>query len=174
MTATATRAARTTTEPGSGAGSAPEMPPANRAELDGLFRAGGIGDLLGLRLLDWGAGTARVLLEPTPEIANIAGSVHGGALYTLADAAFEVACNSYGRICVALDVTVHHASAAPLGEPVIAQAAEVSRSARVASYRVTATGAAGAVRAWYLATAYRTSRWHLGADRWPQTWRDAH
>ena len=71
--------------------------------------------------------------------------MHGGALYTLADSAFEVACNSYGRICVALDVTVHHASAAPLGEPVTAEAVDVSRSARVASYRITATGTDGAV-----------------------------
>jgi acyl-CoA thioesterase len=150
------------------------MPPAIRTELDQVFRTGGVGDLLGLELLDWGPGTARFRLDPSPAIANIAGSVHGGALYTLADSAFEVACNSYGRICVALDVTVHHASAAPLDEPVTAEAVEVSRTARVASYRVTATGAGGAVRAWYLATAYRTSRWHLGADRWPQAWRDSH
>ena len=85
------------------------MPPAIRTELDQVFRTGGVGDLLGLELLDWGPGTARFRLDPSPAIANIAGSVHGGALYTLADSAFEVACNSYGRICVALDVTVHHA-----------------------------------------------------------------
>jgi acyl-CoA thioesterase len=151
-----------------------EMPADARAELDQLFRAGGMGDLLGLRLLDWSPGRSRFLLEPSPEIANIAGSVHGGALYTLADSAFEVACNSYGRICVALDVTVHHASAAPLGQPVTAEAVEVSRSARIASYRITATGAGGDVRAWYLATAYRTARWHLGDERWPPAWRDTH
>jgi acyl-CoA thioesterase len=152
----------------------PELSPAVQAELDQLFRAGGVSDLLGVRLLDWRPGRARFVLEPSPDLANIAGSVHGGALYTLADSAFQVACNSYGRICVALDVTVHHASAAPLDEPVTAEAVEVSRSARIASYRITATGAGGAVRAWYLATAYRTSRWHLGADRWPQAWRDAY
>ena len=151
-----------------------EMPANARAELDGLFRGGGVGDLLGLRLIDWGPGRSRFLLEPSPKVANIAGSVHGGALYTLADSAFEVACNSYGRICVALDVTVHHASAAPLGEPVSAEAVEVSRSPRIASYRITTTGVDGDVRAWYLATAYRTSRWHLGVERWPQAWRDSH
>ena len=150
-----------------------DIPAAMRAELDGLFRAGTVHELLGLTLLDWSPGRARVRLEPTPEVANVAGSVHGGVLYTLADAAFEVACNSYGRICVALDVTAHHASAAPLDETVTAEAVEVSRSARVASYRISAVGAAGDLRAWYLATAYRTSRWHFGADRWPKPWRDA-
>lgn len=151
-----------------------EAPAATLAELDRLFRAGGLADLLGFRLLDWAPGRSRFLLEPSPEVVNVAGSVHGGVLYTLADSAFEVACNSYGRICVALDVTAHHSSAAPLGELVTAEAVEVSRSARVASYRITATGAGGDLRAWYLATAYRTSRWHLGAERWPQAWRDTH
>jgi acyl-CoA thioesterase len=151
-----------------------ELPADLRDQLDAVFRAAPLAGLLGLTLLAWSPGRAQVLLRPSPAMGNIAGSVHGGVLYALADAAFEVACNSYGRLCVALDVTAHHASAAPLDEPVTADAVEVSRSARVASYRITATGAGGDVRAWYLATAYRTSRWHLGADRWPPSWRDAH
>lgn len=152
----------------------PQLPADVGGELDAVFRGGRLAGLLGLRLVDWAPGRATVELRPTPEVENIAGSVHGGVLYALADSALEVACNSYGRMCVALDVSVHHASAAPLGELVTAEAVEVSRSARIASYRITATGAGGEVRAWYLATAYRTSRWHLGADRWPQAWRDDH
>jgi hypothetical protein len=73
---------------------------------------------------------------------------------------------------VALDVTVHHASAAPPDEPVTAEAVEVSRSAHVASYRVTAAG--GDIRAWYLVTAYRTSRWHLRRRPLAAGWREAH
>jgi acyl-CoA thioesterase len=150
------------------------MPAALRGELDAMFRAGGLGRMLGFVLVDWGPGRAVVELRPTAAIANITGSVHGGVLYTVADSAFEIACNSYGRVCVALDVSVHHASAAPVGQPVVAEAIEVSRSSRIASYRITATGADGEVRAWYQATAYRTSRWHFGEDRWPDTWRAAH
>jgi acyl-CoA thioesterase len=88
---------------------------AGRDALDGLFRGGGLGEVLGFRLVEWGDGRAVVELRPTPAVANIAGTVHGGVLYALADSAFEVACNSYGRVCVALDVSVHHASAAPVG-----------------------------------------------------------
>jgi acyl-CoA thioesterase len=157
-----------------GYGRAVEMPAELRGELDAMFRSGGLGVVLGFRLVGWEPGRAVVELRPTAAVANITGSVHGGVLYTAADAAFEVACNSYGRLCVALDVSVHHASAAPLEQPVVAEAVEVSRSARVASYRITATGADGEVRAWYQATAYRTSRWHFGEDRWPDPWRAAH
>ena len=128
-------------------GRAVEMPAELRSELDAMFRSGGLGGMLGFRLVDWAPGRALVELQPTAAIANITGSVHGGVLYTVADSAFEVACNSYGRVCVALDVSVHHASAAPLGQPVVAEAVEVSRSPRVASYRITATGADGEIRA---------------------------
>ena len=155
-------------------GRAVEMPAELRSELDAMFQSGGLGGMLCFRLVDWAPGRAVVELQPTPAIANITGSVHGGVLYAVADSAFEVACNSYGRVCVALDVSVHHASAAPLGQPVVAEAVEVSRSARVASYRITATGADGEIRAWYQATAYRTTRWHLGEERWPDPWRAAH
>jgi acyl-CoA thioesterase len=150
------------------------MPEQLRDELDGMFRSGGLGDLLGFRLVEWSPGRAAVELRTTASLANITGSVHGGVLYTVADSAFEVACNSYGRVCVALDMSVHHASAVPLGQPVVAEAIEVSRSARIASYRITATGPDGEVRAWYQATAYRTSRWHFGEDRWPEAWRATH
>lgn len=150
------------------------MPADLRDGLDAVFRAGGLGGLLGFRLVEWGAGRAVVELRPTAAVANITGSVHGGVLYALADSAFEVACNSWGRVCVALDVSVHHASAAPVEEVVTAEAVEVSRSARVASYRITAAGPGGEVRAWYQATAYRTTRWHLGTDRWPEEWRATH
>lgn len=155
-------------------GAAAGLPAELRDELDQVFRGGQLGGMLGFELVEWGPGRAVVELRPTTAVANITGSVHGGVLYTLADSAFEVACNSYGRLCVALDVSVHHASAAPVDEPAVADAVEVSRSARVASYRVTVTGAGGEVRAWYQATAYRTSRWHLGAERWPEEWRAAH
>ena len=155
-------------------GTAAGMPAELRDELDRVFRGGQIGGMLGFELVEWGPGRAVVELRPTAAVANITGSVHGGVLYTLADSAFEVACNSYGRLCVALDVSVHHASAAPVDDPAVAEAVEVSRSARVASYRIMVSGAGGEVRAWYQATAYRTSRWHLGAERWPEDWRAAH
>src|SRR3954451_21630973 len=105
-----------------------------------MFRSGGLGGVLGFRLGDWAPGRGAGELQPTAAIANITGSVHGGVLYTVAGSAFEVACNSYGRVCVALDVSVHHSSAAPLGQPVAAETVEVSRSARVAPFRITATG----------------------------------
>lgn len=159
---------------------ATEMP--LRAELDEVLRASALQETLGIRLVDWSPGRAEVALTPGAELGNLAGTAHGGVLFSLADAAFEIACNSFGRRCVALETSCHYVSAAPLGEPLSATAQEISRSRRVASYRIEVRGDGGArgdggqgpLRAWYMALAFRTERWHLGEERWPEDWRAEH
>ena len=149
-----------------------------RDELDALLRSSPLHDLLGIEVVSWEPGTARLRLAPGPEQANFVGSVHGGVLFSLADAALEVACNAYGRACVALETACHYVAPAAVGEVLLAEATEVSRSRRVASYRIDVRAAdesgGGDLRSWYMALAYRTERWHLGAERWPEDWRAAH
>ena len=50
--------------------------------------------LTGITVLEAGPGTGKVSMELTPELRNSVGSVHGGALFTLADMAFSVAANA--------------------------------------------------------------------------------
>lgn len=168
-------------DPGGGAGGAgaggtrapwPEALADLRAPLDARFRAIPFAALLGIELDDWGPGWSRVRLTPSPAVHNLVGTVHGGAIATLADVAFEVACNAHGRESVALDLSAHFT--APAGaDPLVAEADEVTRSRRTASYRITVTQGTTTV-AWFLAVAYRTARWHLGEDRYPLAWREAH
>jgi acyl-CoA thioesterase len=150
-----------------------DMPPDLRAELDDLFRATPLYAELGIDVVAWSPGAARVAVRAAPEHANLAGTVHGGVVFALADAAFEIACNGYGRLAVALDHVCHFSSAGMVGEQLVADAVEVSRSRRVASYRIEVRGEGGALRAWTLAVSHRTGRWHLGEDRWPPAWREA-
>ena len=113
-------------------------------------------------------------MTPTAEHCNLAGAVHGGVLFALADTAFEVACNSYGRLAVALESSCHYSRSAQIGEVLTAGASEVARSRRTASYRIDVRDHDGDLVAWYMALAYRTDEWHLGEDRWPKAWREAH
>lgn len=113
-------------------------------------------------------------IETDKEHGNLAGSVHGGILFSLADAAFEVACNSHGRVAVALESSCTYSRPAEIGQPLTAGASEVSRSQRTASYKIDVRQPDGELIAWYMAVAYRTSRWHLGEGRWPEEWRKAH
>jgi acyl-CoA thioesterase len=145
-----------------------------RGRLDAVLRDIGFGRLVGVEVVDWEPGRARTRVVPTAEQTNVHGFVHGGVLFAVADTAFEVACNSYGRISVGLDVSVHYASPAQPGEALVAAAVEETRSRRIASYRVEVKGEDALVRCTALAVAFRTDRWHLGEDEWPPEWRNAH
>lgn len=130
-------------------------------------------DLLGARLADWGPGWAVVTATPGEPAGNLAGSVHGAFINALADFAFEVACNSYGRRVVGLELATHWSAAAQPGRPLQATAAERSRSRRTASYEVEVV-CEGRVVAWSQAVAYRTEGWHLPEDEVPEEWRRIH
>ena len=145
-----------------------------RDELDELLRSSPLLITMGIELVSWLPGSATVKMTPTPEQGNLAGSVHGGVMFTLADAAFEAACNSYGRLAVALETSVHYSRPPKVHEPLTAGASEIARTRRTASYKIDVRDPNGDLCAWYMALAYRTETWHLGAERWPEEWRSAH
>ena len=147
------------------------MEGAVRSELDRIFRTNPYLAHVGADIEEWGPGWARVSARPRSEQANIVGIVHGGALAGLADIAFEVACNSYGRICVAVELTAHFTGTAPLEERLIAECREVARSKRIASYRIDVS-VSGQVIADFAALAYRTDRWHVPPASLPEDYRD--
>lgn len=148
----------------------PEDMAAVRDDLHELFVATPMYATMGISLDRWGPGWAQLSMTPTAATGNLAGSVHGGAAFTLADAAFEVACNSWGRLAVALETTCHYHRPLALGRLARADGWEVSRGGRTATYRLQVTDEEGTVLISYLALAYRTSRYHVDADRLPQGW----
>jgi acyl-CoA thioesterase len=147
---------------------------AQRDALDAVLRAVPYRSWLGAELISWGPGWAQTRVVPRPGHANLVGGVHGGVVTSLADLAFEVACNSYGRVCVASSLTLHFTAGGAIGEPLTARAQEMSRTRRLASYRVDVRDARGDVVAWAQAVAFRTERWHLAESELPDGWREAH
>ena len=55
-----------------------------------------------LRLMELDSGYSRVEMDLSPDMENLFGMTHGGALFALMDEAFETASNSHGTIAVAL------------------------------------------------------------------------
>jgi acyl-CoA thioesterase len=149
-------------------------PETKRARLDALFQGDAYVKALGAELLEWDGGRAVVRLAPGPEHFNFVGSIHGGALFSLADAALGVASNSWGRVCVALTVEIQFLSA-PADHVLVATAVERSRTRRTAAYAIDVTSEDdGVLRATFQAMVFRTGRWHLGEDVWPEEWRSTH
>jgi acyl-CoA thioesterase len=147
----------------------------NRARLEALFVSDAAVQSLGAELVEWDGGRAVVRLRPENRHLNFVGSVHGGVLFSLADAALGVASNSWGRLCMALTVEIQFLSAPIAGDVLLATATERSRTRRTASYAVDVTSESdGTLRAGFQAMAFRTGRWHLGDDAWPEDWRAGH
>lgn len=150
-------------------------PEHNRSRLEAVFQSDAYLSEFGAKLVEWSGGRAVFRLAPEPRHLNFVGSVHGGALFSLADAALGVASNSWGRICVALTVETQFLSAPLAGDVLVATALERSRTRRTASYAIDViSDADGTLRAGFQAMAFRTGRWHLGEDAWPDEWRAAH
>ena len=149
-------------------------PENNRARLDAVFQSDAYVDEMGAKLVEWDGGRAVFRLAPEPRHLNFVGSIHGAALFSLADAALGVASNSWGRLCVALTIETQFLSA-PIDEILVASAVERSRTRRTAAYAIDVTSEAdGILRATFQAMAFRTGRWHLGEDAWPEEWRATH
>jgi LAO/AO transport system kinase len=101
-----------------------------------LLEADAFAQRLGIELLAAGPGTATVRMRVQAQHMNFNGRCHGGAIFSLGDMALGLACNSYGRIASLVDGHIGLSSAVEEGEWLVAQAFEMSRSRKVANYRV--------------------------------------
>ena len=91
---------------------------------------------MGLRLIEIGPGHAVVEMAPQEDNANIFGMTHGGAIFSLIDEAFQLSCNAYGTVSVALNVTVAYHQAPEQGRSLRAESVEIHRSRKTATYDI--------------------------------------
>lgn len=85
-------------------------------------------------------GYAETRMTVTEELLNFHGTLHGGALYSLADAAFAGASNSHGDTAVALETNISYLAAVEPGTTLTAVAEETHRTGRTGEYEVVVTG----------------------------------
>ena len=91
----------------------------------------------GVTLVEAGPGTATVEMTVTKEHVNGFGICHGGVVFTLADTAFALACNSHGPMTVAAGADITFCKAAAPGDVLTARAVERTRFGRSGVYDVT-------------------------------------
>ncbi len=108
----------------------------------------------GIELVDVGLGWAKASMKIEPFHFNGAKTVHGGAIFTLADFAFAVASNSHGNLAMGINASVSYVKAAIEGT-LYAEATEQSKGHKLASYSVTITDDAGDVVAIFQGMVYR-------------------
>lgn len=110
---------------------------------------------LGIHLVAMEPGRAVVEMAVQGDMTNIFDMIHGGAIFSLIDEAFQVSCNSHGTVAVALNVNVtYHQPPVKKGK-LKAESIELHRSRKTATYKIRVTDNDENLIASCLALAYR-------------------
>ncbi len=125
-------------------------------DLQEFFRKDRFAALSGIQVEEISPGRATVRMEIRDEHRNSHGTVHGGALFTLADTAFALASNSHGVPAPAIDAHISYMTAARTGT-LYAKAEEFALNPRLATYMVTVTDDQGQRIALFEGMVYRKS-----------------
>ncbi|HUT52444.1 MAG TPA: hotdog fold thioesterase [bacterium] len=98
---------------------------------------------LGIELMEAAPGYARARMLCDDTLLNFNGFIHGGAIFSLLDYAFSVACNAHNESAVAIAMSIQFISAAPPGGRIVAEAREVDKSRKLGLYEMTVRDEAG-------------------------------
>ena len=94
---------------------------------------------LSINVFDVVEGSCRARMTITNSMLNGVSVCHGGVLFTLADTAFQHACNSYNDLTVAANGSIDFLKPAMLGDVITASCQEVKRGRSSGIYDVTLT-----------------------------------
>jgi len=108
----------------------------------------------GIELMEVSAGRAKVRMKIAKRHLNSHGTVHGGAIFTLADTAFALASNSHGIPAAGINAHISYVTSATAGT-LFAEAVEFSLRPKIATYTVTVTDDNGEKIAFFEGMVYR-------------------
>jgi acyl-CoA thioesterase len=127
--------------------------PDNMNDLIPLFENDHFAATCGIRLLELRPGFAKMVMEIDSRHSNRVGTVHGGAIFALADSASGAASKTGGKATVSVNTTISFVKAAKSGT-LYAEATEVARSRKLSTSSVRVTDDAGELIALFQGTAY--------------------
>lgn len=111
--------------------------------------------LAGINLVEAGQGYARVSLRVEDKHLNGENITHGGAIVTLADVAFAIACNTYDKVAVGLNMSINFLKATSEGSLLTATATEDNLTNRTGLYRIVVQDESGDIVAVAQGLSYR-------------------
>jgi acyl-CoA thioesterase len=104
-------------------------------EDDTFFSDDAFASHIGIELVEVSEGGAKVKMDVLDVHRNSHGTVHGGAIFTLADAAFALASNSHGVPAAAINASISYMKATSSGT-LYAEALEFSKNHKLGNYVV--------------------------------------
>lgn len=113
---------------------------------------------LGIEVIDVKKGYSKLKMTIKKDMLNGFGIVHGGIVFSFADSAFAFASNGYGRISVALDVSISFTKATREGDVLFAEAVEQDLGYKTGLYMVEIRNIDQELVALFKGNVYRTSK----------------
>lgn len=115
---------------------------------------------VGIELLEASAGKAKARMEVKSHHLNSMGTVHGAALFALADLVFAVASNSHGNIAMAINAHISYMQAVNTGI-LVASGQEISLNPKLANYKIDITNERDELIATFQGMVYRKKGKHM-------------
>lgn len=113
--------------------------------------------LIGIELIEVSKGHAKAEMKIKDIHLNAVSTVHGGAIFSLADYTFAIASNSHGNIAVALNVSISFLKAVSEGT-LTAVAEEISLNPKIATYSIRILNEKNELIATFQGMAYRKDK----------------
>jgi acyl-CoA thioesterase len=113
---------------------------------------------MGVEVLAVKPGYCKIKMEVRKEMLNGFGIVHGGISFALADSAFAFACNSDGKVTLALDVSISFPKAGKEKDILVAEAKQINKTKRTGLFLVEVTNQHNELVALFKGTCFRTEK----------------
>jgi acyl-CoA thioesterase len=113
---------------------------------------------LGLAIDEIRPGYCKLHFTVRKEMLNGFSNIHGGVIFSASDSAFAFACNSHGRIAVAMDASISFIRPVLLNELLTVEAKELYLGNKTGIYDIRTTNKRNELVAFFKGTAYRTSK----------------
>ena len=113
---------------------------------------------MGVEIIEVKQYYSKIKMKLRREMLNGFGIAHGGITFALADSAFAFACNSDGKITVALDVSISFPKPGKEGDILIAEAKQISKTNKTGLYLIEVKNQNDQLVALFKGTCYRTEK----------------
>ncbi|HLK30716.1 MAG TPA: hydroxyphenylacetyl-CoA thioesterase PaaI [Puia sp.] len=113
---------------------------------------------MGIEIIEVKQYYSKIKMQLRKEMLNGFGIAHGGVTFALADSAFAFACNSDGKITVALDVSISFPKAGKEGDTLIAEAKQINKTNKTGLYLIEVKNQNDELVALFKGTCYQTEK----------------
>lgn len=113
---------------------------------------------MGVEIIEVKEAYSKIKMSLRKEMLNGFGIAHGGITFAFADSAFAFACNSDGKVTVALDVSISFPKAVKEGDVLIAEARLVNKTNRTGLYLIEVKNQNDELVGLFKGTCYKTEK----------------